>query len=322
MAIDILPKEFPSTPDHAILIGDAHEHPAYADASADIVLCSCDQVLFRVHSITLTLASGWFRTLLSLPQGPPPYKQALTPEILHVAEPADVIAGLLCMSSGQELPKLDSFEYVVELLHAAEKYDMPGALSIIRLAVTSPPLLDSHPIRIYGIACQWGWFEEARLASLKTLGLDLFSPGTAKDLSSIDSPYLTKLMALHRQRRDVLQSGLDSPSEFYANGYPGRCVNCQREVIHSAWFQMKYAWLAAIEKRPDEIATGGIMLRRELQELLEAACQHCHRKLYNAEGTIGKLRAVLDRLPTVVEVSRCGHKHYAPITDASYIKLD
>ena len=284
---------------------DAKLHAAFTDESAEIILCSADKVLFRVHSLVLQQASGWFAALLSLPQSPPAYKPGPTPpspEIIHMTEPSRVIAALLSMSSGKPLPPLDTLEFIKELIHAAEKYDMPGALSILRLAISTPPFLDAYPIQVYGIACQWDWRDVAKAASAKTVGIDLFSLDAVHELGSIETPHLTRLVLLHRKRREALKAGLDSPEEFYANQLPARCSNCNREVAHVAWLQLKYAWTTAMEQCPADIATGRILQRAELHELLSSVCTWCQRKLYNTEGTITKLRNILDGLPTSVEV--------------------
>ena len=284
-------------------------HPSFNALDADIILCSSDNVFFRIHSLILTIASGWFSTLLSLPHCPPSYKQSSSPppspppEVIHMVEDAKVIAGLLSMAGGRELPKIDTFEYLEDLLHTAEKYDMPGVLSILRLAIMSPKFLDTHPVRVYAIACQWGWVEEAKLASTKTLGIDLLGHDTVKDLGIVESPHLTALMLLHRRRRDVLRTGLDSHTSFYANNVPGRCSHCQREIAHVGWMHLKHVWSNAIEQHPGDIVSGAVLQEPELHEMLGAVCQHCQRKLYNAEGTMTKLKQLLDKLPTTVEAS-------------------
>lgn len=285
-------------------------HPCFNATDADIILCSRDNVFFRIHSLILTLTSGWFSTLLSLPRSPPSYKQSSSPppspppEVIHMVESAKVIAGLLKMAGGREIPPLDTFGYLEDLLHAAEKYDMPGALSILRLALVSTKFLDAHPVRVYAIACQWGWIEEAKLASTKTLGIDLLGHDVIKDLNIVESPHLTALMLLHRRRRDVLRAGLDSHTSFYANNVPGRCSHCQKEIAHVRWMHLKHVWSNAIEQHPGDIASGAVLQGPELHELLGTICQHCQRKLYNPEGTIAKLKQLLERLPTTVEVSR------------------
>jgi hypothetical protein len=234
-----------------------------------------------------------------------------------MAEPAKVVERLLIMASGRELPMLDDFGFVEDLLRAAEKYEMPGAISVLRLALMAPKFLETHPVRIYGIACQWGWLEEARIAATKTLGIDLLGHSAIKDLGVVESPHLTPLLLLHRHRRDILREGLDSHTSFYANNLPGRCLDCQREIAHVAWMHLKHVWSNAIEQHPEDILSGAVLQGPWLHELLGAVCQHCQRKLYDAEGTISKLRQLLERLPTTVKVS-CSAIYISPKCPHNY----
>ncbi|GJE86051.1 BTB/POZ domain-containing protein [Phanerochaete sordida] len=299
---DVFPNETP-----VVSTSVGAPHPLFDSPDADIILCSSDAITFRVHSNVLASTSGFFRTLLSLPQCPPSYKRsssptlALSPEVVHITESGRVLEGLLSMCTGRELPQLEDFGFVEELLHAAEKYEMPGALSVLRLALTSTTLLDAHPVRVYAIACQWGWKETARVAASRTLGLDLLGHALVKDLTYIESPHLISLLLLHRRRRDVLRQGLDSLVEFYANNQPSRCCNCQKEVVHGEWLSLKLTWLNAIEQRPADIATGAVLQDSQLHKLFSASCPHCQRLLYNPSGTILRLKQLLERLPKTVE---------------------
>lgn len=91
------------------------------------------------------------------------------------------------MVSGLPLLPVVHYDIVDKILYAAEKYDMPGPMSIMRLLVMTPPLLD-QPFRLYTVACRYGWEEEvviladtlfrsnsykARFASTQTLTADL-----------------------------------------------------------------------------------------------------------------------------------------------------
>lgn len=279
-------------------------HAQFNDADADIILRSSDSVVFRIHSLVLRLASGWFRALLTLPQGLPSSELNSSLEVINVTETEQVVAGLLSVATGQILPALDAIDYVDDLLRAAEKYDMPSVISIVRLAVISPPLLDAHPIRVYAIATRWGWTAEAKLASTKTLTSDLLSPEAITDLRTVESSHLVSLMLLHRRRRDMLRAGLDDPAEFTANIYPEKCVHCQEDMTHHAWAHLKYAWIHAAEASPASIAfTAGLLEDVHLKEVLAAKCPHCEGQLYAVEATLASLSAVFDNLPTVVEVS-------------------
>lgn len=50
------------------------------------------------------------------------------------------------------------------LLFAAEKYEKPGPVSLIRVLIMTPPLLDQL-LRLYAAATHCGWDKEAKHAS-------------------------------------------------------------------------------------------------------------------------------------------------------------
>ena len=114
-------------------------HPSFAADDADIILCSQEGVHFRTHTLVLKLGSAWFRTLFTLPQSPlpSPLCKRPPPELIPMVEPADVLAALLGTACGHALPPLDALPFVEALLHAADKFDMPAALSALRLALAA-----------------------------------------------------------------------------------------------------------------------------------------------------------------------------------------
>ena len=285
----------------------AEVHPSFADDDADTILCSQDDVLFHTHSLVLKLGSGWFRTLFSLPQGNCDANSVAVPprptEPLRVSEPSVVLADLLriMMPTNEQLPPLDDLEHVFQLLLAAEKYEMTGAISLLRLAMSAPPLLNSAPIRVYSLACRYGMLDLAQLASSKTIGLDLLSPDVLPQLNSIDPPHLAQLLLLHRRRRDALRRELDS-TVFYANNVPGRCSRCQGPAAHTEWLRLKAAWIAAIEQTPEEVASLDILHSQGVRDLVNITCTLCKVSLYNGQATIQNLKRILQELPTMVEV--------------------
>lgn len=285
-------------------------HPSFAADDGDIILSSQDGVLFRTHSLVLKLGSAWFRTLFTLPQAASspssPTVCAAEPQTIQVAESSQVLADLLGMISGQELPRWTSLDHVAQLLHAAEKYEMQGAQSVLRLALVSPALLERHPVRVYGLACQYGWHDEARLASNKTIGLDILARRVVNsELAQLDAAHLGKLLLMHRRRRDVLRQTLDS-AEFYANRLPGMCTHCQAAVSHADWFRFKWNWLSAFENSPQEFASLEALQSQDVRNLLNATCSSplCRKLLYHDEATIKKLRAVLKEM-SVMTVEVC-----------------
>ena len=111
-----------------------------------------------------------------------------------------VLEHLLRMVGG--LPLLPITGDVVEpLLHAAEAYEMPGPMSIVRLAVTSSPLADD-PLRMYAICSRYEWEEEMRFFSNRSLTYNLHDPTHFDILQRLSGHSLLRLFGLHRSRRE------------------------------------------------------------------------------------------------------------------------
>jgi hypothetical protein len=119
-------------------------HPLFSSEDGDTILAPrCGSVLFRVHSYTLKTTSGWFRTMFSLPQKAHPTAS----DIIYLDEEAPTLEALLRMICGQPVLRLESIDMVESILCAAEKYDMPGPMSISASSSTvlSNELLSSQP---------------------------------------------------------------------------------------------------------------------------------------------------------------------------------
>ncbi|KAI0724498.1 hypothetical protein C8T65DRAFT_626689 [Cerioporus squamosus] len=280
-------------------------HPLFSDG--DLVLRSRDDTFFRVSRETMSRASPWFRTMLSLPQSSPGGEPV---EPISMDESADLLAGLLSIISGIELLKADDFDYLESLLRVAEKYEMLMVTSTVRLALFSPTINVPSPIRLYGIACRMAWEKEAKLASTRTLGTDLLAPNALSELVLLEAPHRDKLVALHRRRKDLLIDGLDDVGVFYANQVGSACnvgdttKECTEKIEHGAWSAFKYALLSHLERAPlGETLNEDVYLMAELDKLSYAQCPRCSRYLYYVRGTIRKLQELVRGLPKTIEVS-------------------
>ncbi|OCH96479.1 hypothetical protein OBBRIDRAFT_829906 [Obba rivulosa] len=266
-------------------------HPLFSAENADIVLSSKDDTHFRVRSQLLRETSGWFNTLLSIPSNAP---DTADTDIICLDETADILAALLRMVSGFEIPELHPINLCEDILYAAEKYEMPGPVSIIRVALSSN-LLDASPIRIYGIAARRGWAAEAKAASTRTLPLDLFHPDAVAELNRLDGPVLMKLLLLHHSRRQAFKAALDDTRTFYASGGSTLCGGCAQHVDHIQWALCKYSW---VTQAP---ITHDILHEESARKALESTCPHCGKSLYMQYATIGILKGIIDGLPRAVE---------------------
>ncbi|KAH0827307.1 hypothetical protein J3R83DRAFT_3931 [Lanmaoa asiatica] len=241
-------------------------HSAFDSPDADVVLVSHDLVRFRMHSFTLKTTSGWFRSLFTLPRPSSSgtveagaigeghdRRPALTPsiadpEVIHLDEDSSTLELLFRMISGLPIQPLASFDIVDALLFASEKYDMPGPMSLVRIAVLTPPLAD-QPLRLYAAASRCGWTEEAKVASQRTLSMNLWQDENWEMLAKVDVRSALALLKLHRSRREVLRKKLDE-HPFVNADPPTCCSRCRRQTDHHAWRELKHRVTAEMEIRP------------------------------------------------------------------------
>lgn len=138
-----------SEQDDRILVALRREepHPLFSSPDADVTLGAKDGVLFRVHSFILKTTSGWFRAMYTLPQhsAAPTIVTQLGMDVIYVDEDSKTLEGLLRIICGLPIPRLDSYDTVEPILHAAEKYDMPGPMSVVRALLGTPAFL-SDPL--------------------------------------------------------------------------------------------------------------------------------------------------------------------------------
>ena len=279
-------------------------HPLFSSPDADTVLGSHDGVLFRVHSYTLRTTSGWFKTMFLLPQKEGENSEAdasTSRATVYLDEASDVLESLLRCVCGLPIPQLDSYEVIEPLLYAAEKYDMPGPLSIVRALVMTPPLL-KDPLRLYIMACRYGWVDVARLAATKTLTLNIFSPALRPTLNKLTTPSLLNLIDLHRGRRDLLKQRLNE-APLVSDTDPSSCSHCGSAVDYHTWRELKHAIIMEMDARPlgDTISEINMMEWPQAKSCWEAKCSTCSRVLYDKRETLNAIRSCIDNLPMTIE---------------------
>ncbi|KAH6914209.1 hypothetical protein BKA70DRAFT_1182223 [Coprinopsis sp. MPI-PUGE-AT-0042] len=273
---------------------DGEYHAGFCDDDADIILASKDcKVLFRTHSYTLKRTSGFFRSMFTLP-----YSKSCS-EVIYTNDEAIVLEHLLRMVGG--LPLLPITGDVVEsLLHAAEAYEMPGPISIIRLAVTSSPLADDS-LRMYTICSRYEWEEELRFFSTRSLVFNLHDSSHFDVLQRLSSHALLRLFAFHRSRRERLRSRLNEPP--FVTGGAAVCIQCQARIEYQTWRELKYRIIFEIDERPLGDTIGhGLNLWPEAIACWQAHCPNtqCQRRLYDKSESFRAIQQCIDELPLTV----------------------
>ncbi|KAJ7287769.1 hypothetical protein C8J57DRAFT_1284868 [Mycena rebaudengoi] len=272
-------------------------HPSFSSPDGDIVLSAKDgHVLFRLHSFVLRTTSAWFQTMLSLPQN----QSSATPvDAIFMDEDEGTLELLLRMVSGLPILPVDNYDMVDKILFAAEKYDMPGPMSIVRLLVMTPPLLN-QPFRLYTVACRYGWESEARYASTQTLAHHLYDPEVRPLLQRLSTDALLNLFELHHSRKEALRDRLNKPP-FVASESTSHCGNCHAPIDYHTWRELKYRMIQEVEIRPlgDTILDPGLNSWVEAKNCWAAKCPNrvCARFLYDQEPTIRIIQQCISELP-------------------------
>lgn len=290
-------------------------HPLFSFES-DVVLGSRDGVLFRVPSTTLKMTSSWFRAMFTLPQSasasPPARSSGLNAPadseaiVISLDEDAHTLEPLLRMACGLEIAALDTWDAVEPVLYAAEKYDMPGPASIVRALLRTPAFADA-PLRLYAAACHFGWADDARAASTRSLVLDLHVPAHRAALLRLRTADLLALFELHHTRRAQFRARLAEPPFLtdaqLGDGASPRCSRCRDPISYTEWRELRHAMLYELESRPagDTVLTG-LEEWPLAQACWAARCKKCASPVYDKALSSKAIKDVLDSLPSAIEM--------------------
>ncbi|GLB41646.1 putative BTB/POZ domain containing protein [Lyophyllum shimeji] len=144
-------------------------HP-FDDPNADIILRSSDEVPtdFRVYKLLLSLASPFFATAFTLPQ---PDNDDGTPvmEMEEDKHTLELILGLCYPISVKEPPPLSSLKDLLIVTRAVLKFEMSGIQNYVKGVLVQPRFIEAQPLRVFAIACHFGWAKEAGEAARCTL---------------------------------------------------------------------------------------------------------------------------------------------------------
>ena len=202
---------------------------------ADVVLRSSDFVTFRVHKSILASSSQFFKDMFSLPQ-PPDNDMVDGLPVVSLSEDAEIVRGLITMlyPISPEIPA--SYERVLALLGAAQKYDMPAVLYSIRAGVayerSTVPVM-AHAFRAYAIAFSNGLSDETRTAARLTLDYPLTFEALGDDLPLFGGSALRSLAEYRKRCRVSVVSCLELFLDV--RSHPSKIwVGCPRTTPQSA----------------------------------------------------------------------------------------
>ena len=167
---------------------------------ADAILWSSDGKDLRVHRIILSLASPVFQGMFSLPQSTLPGSSSQIP-IIDIPESSDILQPFLQYLYPRLPPKVSDIAMWTALYTIADKYHAGVVMGPLR-DMLIPRFLETAPLRVYALASHWGFEEEAKIASTRTLTLDIFKDLSQEDAELMGGSACRKLYLLHFNRRE------------------------------------------------------------------------------------------------------------------------
>lgn len=266
----------------------------FDSADADVILLTTEadcSTEFHLHKCILAAASPFFYAMFTLPQDSP---KGLP--VVPVTETSHELDTVLRYIYPVPDPVIASLDDLAATIGVAIKYDFTTAISTLRQLLVSRQHLLKAPIRVYAIACQYEFEEEAQIASRHTLNVNLLNATPCKELKYISGYDYHRLLALHLRRSAAALDLLTAPPDL-------KCMNCNSSAftVHDAprwWYEFERGARAEVAARPTtDVIFGMQFLFRAAQA---AGCTRCPESVLNAWKFLESLKGAIDALPSTV----------------------
>jgi len=168
----------------------------------DAILRSSDGKELRVHRLILSLSSPVFQGVFGLPQ-----PTGASPEIpsIDVSEPSDILQPFIQYLYPRSPPRVSDISMWEALYTVADKYAAEVVTDPLR-DMLIPQFLEASPLRVYALASRWGFEEEAKVASTRTLTIDIFKDFPREDAELMGGVACQQLYLLHFNRREAART--------------------------------------------------------------------------------------------------------------------
>jgi hypothetical protein len=180
--------------------------------NANLIIQSSDLVNFRVHKSLLAMTSPFFRDRLSRPQHSDGESIDGLP-VVQLSEDAELLNSLISMLYPVHPVIPSSYDKVLYLLAAYQKYDMVQVQSSIHAEVNRgsfPAPVGTGAFRAYAIAYDKGLIPEMENTARITLDYPMTFETLGEVLRYFDGCMLRDLVRLRKNRRDNLVTCLES----------------------------------------------------------------------------------------------------------------
>jgi BTB/POZ domain len=240
----------------------------------NLIIQSSDFVNFRVHKQVLAVASPFFRDLLSLPQ-PSDSESVDGLPVVKVPEDAELLNSLVSMLYPGRPVIPDSYDNVLYLLAACQKYDMDRVQSSIRAEIHHgdfPAPFGTEVFGAYAIASDEGLIPEMENAARLTLDHPMTFETVGEGLRLFQGSALRDLVRFRKACKDNLVSCLKS--FFDIPGPSSIWVDCP--YIKRSKGSVLPAWLHQVLSSKDlsmQIFTHPLITPSSIRALYLAAIQ-------------------------------------------------
>lgn len=202
----------------------------FTASDADIILRTSESKLFRVHKNILSIASSVFRDMLAVPQSPsePTKEGECGLPVVDVQDSAEDLEILLRMIYPVAFPPIADLDALSNTLVILDKYHTEGLQERLKPFLISSAFLTTDPMRVYAIACRWGFKAEADLAVPYASAIGVATFTCLDDMRYISGLDYHRIALLSQERREIGRGEILSkpttcrycPPTFYDNFRP------------------------------------------------------------------------------------------------------
>lgn len=176
---------------------------------ADIILRTPESELFRVHKNILSIASSVFRDMLAVPQPPSESTQEgdYEPPTVDVQDSAEDLEVLLRMIYPVAFPPFNDLNALSSAFVILDKYNTEGLQERLKPLLVSSTFLTADPMRVYAIACRWGFKAEAARAAPYAAAAGISTFTCVDDMRYISGLDYHRVALLIGGRREIVRGG-------------------------------------------------------------------------------------------------------------------
>ena len=255
---------------------------------ADVILRASDGKELRVHRLILSLSSPGVQGMFALHQYTDPSSQMPT---IDLSDPSDTLEPFIQYLYPRSPPSITNITMWAALYTIADKYGAEAVMEPLK-DMLIPRFLEASPLRVYALASRWGFVEEAKTASRRTLTLDILKNFPREDAELMGGGACQQIYLLHFKRRDAALALVENHPLPVSKDSACTCapLSCKRLTPALRQRLSTRPWLTA-EEMCEEIAKG---------DYPKKCGSNCRHTIKNVHGYFTSLLKAISDLPQTI----------------------